>query len=654
MFAQELALLSGVGSFLRSAWRLAVGYGTGCVERQVAGQQLEEAEHGVDRRATVAVTIGPENAREQQADTAGRPELTGRLVANRYDWEAQNAAQRDSARGLASLPVELAALFERAGLSFPVSAAQAGDRSSADSSAVPGAPPTCSEWLYVTSFSVQLLSVTYSTEVKTAIAKLERAALDPTSADGVAGLVAILCDGPAADGDIIHVRALLCANDAVAVELRAARAAEMARRQQMQSLNTNGDEAEDLELFPLDRVRQVAQQGAALRSAPEVHRTPSAEMQGGHFITSGAGPPWPCMPGCSCATRSTEGRTRAGQDSVTKVMLGSVTWSLSEDLNALLQGDGALLDRIQGKFRASMALAHAWWLHPDASAMLTSVSSSRPGVLAGLDSSHTHATDHDGQSSSRWMRFASTAAAAFRLSTSTTTSVHFKSVRLIFNKLCAVAAAHDTLQKQVSTAVDAPEVAADPNGCRSTDGSWARRAAEHQIWGLLGLSGDELAHRIRSKLLEWCGGLLGHPESLSSAILAVYSAAVRDVCALAGAELWVVKLDCPAGSASELSSSGQGTSFERPGASGSHQSYGPTFMRRSALGSAVQIQADLKGCTVPAWLPLSAAKHELSRPATQPKSDWKAQADWFKDASMHDSTDLWSADVPAERAIDGR
>ena len=71
------------------------------------------------------------------------------------------------------------------------------------------------------------------------------------------------------------------------------------------------------------------------------------------------------------------------------------------------------------------------------------------------------------------------------------------------------------------------------------------------------------------------------------------------------------------------------------------------------LGSAVQIQADLKGCTVPAWLPLTAAKEELPAPATQ-KAGWEAQTDWSKDASMHDSTDLWSADVPGQRAIDGR
>ena len=651
VLAQELALLSGVGSYLRSAWRLAVAYATGCVEQQAVGQQLEEAEHGVDRRATVAVTIGGENAREQQAHTAGRPELTGRLVANRYDWPAQNTVQSNSARGLASLPVELATLFERAGLPLPVSATQAGERSGVDAPAVPGAPATCSEWLYVISFSVELLSVTYSTEVKTAIAKLERAALDQTSADAVPGLVAILCDGPAADSEIIHVRALLCANDAAAVELRAERTAEMARRQEMQSLNTTGDEVEDLELFPLDRANSKGEEGAELRSAPEVHCPPSAEMQGDHFITSGAGPPWPCMPGCSCATRSTEGRTRAGQDSVSKVMLGSVTWSLPEDLNMLLQGDGALLDRIQGKFRASMALAHAWWLHPDASVMLKSDASSRPGVSADLHSSHTSAKTHDGQPFRRWMSFASTAAEAFRVSTSTTTSMNFKSARLIFNKLCAVAAAHDTLQKQVSTAVDAPEVAADSSGCRSTDGSWARRAAEHPIWGLLGLSGDELARRIRSKLLKWCGGLLGQPESLSSATFAVYSAVVRDACALASAELWVVKLECPAGSASDVSSSGQGPSFDRPGVSGSPQSY--SILRRSMLGSAVQIQADLKGCTVPAWLPLTAAKEELPAPATQ-KAGWEAQTDWSKDASMHDSTDLWSADVPGQRAIDGR
>ncbi len=642
---KQLAVLSGVGSFLNAAWGLAVAYGKGCIGRQAAGQELEDAEGGVDRRATVALTIGPQKTLAQDLPGVSRPELTGRLVANRYDWPTQTTADDDGASGAASLPVELAALFERAGLPPPVSAAKADGQSDAGASDTPVGPAARSEWLYVVSFSVQLMSVTYSNEVKKAVEQLERAALDPTSDEAVAGLVAILCDGPAEDDDIIHVRALLCASDATAAELRAERTTELGRRREMQRLKEmfNASDEEELEPFPLDQTLEATQQAAVPNSDSENRRPQSTEKQGNHFITSGSGPPWPCMPGCSCASRDTKRRVRKGaradggaEEDVEKVMLGSVTWSLPEDLTMLLQGDGTLLDRIQGKFRASMSVAHAWWLHPDGD--------------------RTHDNQRDGKWFRQWTRFASTAATLLRISTTATTNMHFNSMRLIFNKLCAVAVAHDTLKKQDSEApLNASESGPALSSFAATDGSWARRAIDHRFWDLLGHSGDDLAHQIRSKLLEWSGGLLGHPESLSSAIFAVYSAVVRDVYALTNAELWVVKLDCKANSTPEVSSADHGISPRLPNGSGSNQhDRRHDILRTSTLGSAVQIQAELKGCHVPAWLPLMTAMQELPVPAAQPKTDWEAEADWSGDLSKDDDTDLWSADVPGERATDGR
>ena len=102
---------------------------------------------------------------------------------------------------------------------------------------------------------------------------------------------------------------------------------------------------------------------------------PEPEPEKEHFITPGVGPPWPCMPGCSCATRHAEpGQTGLpAEDDVGKVMLGSLNWSLAEDLSSYLQGDGPLLERITGKVRASLTLAHAWWVHPDPAAAATVV-----------------------------------------------------------------------------------------------------------------------------------------------------------------------------------------------------------------------------------------------------------------------------------------
>ena len=232
----QMAVLAGVGSFLRSAWDLAVAYGKGCIGRQAVGHELEDAEGGVDRRATVTLTIGPQKTSGQDPPDDGHPELTGRLVANRYDWPAHANPKGADAIGVASLPVELAALLERAGLPPPVAAATVDGQCDSAASAAPGGPAACTEWLYVVSFSVQVMNVTYSTEVKNAVEMLERAALDPTSAQAVAGLVAILCDGPAEDDDLIHVRALLCDNGAAAAELRAERTSEMRRRREMQWL----------------------------------------------------------------------------------------------------------------------------------------------------------------------------------------------------------------------------------------------------------------------------------------------------------------------------------------------------------------------------------------------------------------------------------
>ena len=62
-------------------------------------------------------------------------------------------------------------------------------------------------------------------------------------------------------------------------------------------------------------------------------------------------------------------------------------------------------------------------------------------------------------------------------------------------------------------------------------------------------------------------------------MLNAYSAIAGDVYGLSGVELWVVKLEGQDGADTDI-------------------------LTASSLGSAVQIKADLKGCTVPAWLPL--------------------------------------------------
>lgn len=644
MAAQELAVFSGIRSFLRSVWHAAVGYGKGCATRQAVSEALEETERGVDRRVTVTMTVGQQDTLQQDVHDGAQTGLTGRVTAHQYDWPAQSsvASTNASARGLASLPAELAALLERAGLPPPVSVAEAGDE--ACSPPPTGSMATTTEWLYIVTFSVQVLDVACSSKIEDAIAQLEHAALDPKSAEAVAGLVSILCDGPADDSDVIHVRALLCANETAASELRENRTGDITRKKEMHTRHTEDNEQDALEPFPLDRVLGATHGGPVL---PDVENASSSTViQDNHFITNGTGPPWPCMPGCSCATRDrTAARAetdQAAEGDVAKKVLGSITWSLPEDLTMLLQGDGPLLDRIQAKLRASLALAHAWWLHSDGQA----TTRNNDPASASMNGSNTQNSDHDTQGFRRWMQLASAAAASLRTSTSTTTKLHFASMRLIFDKLRAVAAAHDASTYWTGAA-------ARPWGSVAVDGSWATAAAQHQVWDILSLSGGELGHRIRSKLLQWCGGLLGHPQSLSSAVLAVYNAIVLDAYALTSTELWVVKLECAARSGSEaLSDDGHGKTSARGNEAGSnHRDGSHGILRTSTLGSAVQIRADLKGCTVPAWLPLTVSQQRVPVPATQPKADWESQADWSGESSMHDSTDLWSADVPGERSL---
>jgi hypothetical protein len=681
--------------------RSAVAYGKECIARRAVGAALQDAERGVDRRATFTATVGKQNNLEQQVRGAGRPELTGRVTGNRYDWPGQSSGQGDESPRPASLPGELAALLARAGLPMPASATEEADpdeRPPSPTGAAAG--PTTTEWLYVVSCSVQVLSVAYTNDLKEAVARLERAALDPSSDDAVAGLVAIHSEGPAEDDDIVHVRALLCANEAAATELRKRRAAESRRQDERQRRRAvaerrrrrrrflsgsrfeeeeemavdedDEDESDDeqvqeeLEPFPLDRVLGVYHEGAE----PE----PERESEGTtHYITSGVGPPWPCMPGCSCATRPEDARAEAGggtgksseEEDVSKVMLGSVGWSLAEDLSMLLQGQEPLLDRIQGKFRASLALAHAWWLHPGYQTDTPSSTDAR-----------TQGSENRGSSShlGRWIYVSSAAAAALRVSTSGTFNMHFVNMRMVRDKLSAVAAAHEALQywdhlhpaqywQEQEQQQQPPPPKGGPSG-PPTDGFWATGISSHPIWDLLLLSGDELAHRIRSKLLEWCGGLMGKPESLSRSMSGVYSAVVRDVYACTSLELWVVKLECTppsaggAGSASGHDNptvAGSAAESSGQGAPGLDEPTGHyDILAASSVGSAVQIKADLKGCTVPAWLPLPTAKANLPIPEAQPKPEWEAEADWSEDTSEHDSTDLWTADLPGHRAVDGR
>ena len=218
----------------------------------------------------------------------------------------------------------------------------------------------------------------------------------------------------------------------------------------------------------------------------------------------------------------------------------------------------------------------------------------------------------------------------------------------MLEKLRVAAEAHDALQQRHRRNDDSPtdaELADDV----PPDGAWATRPANHQLWDIFSLNGDEMAHQIRAKLLGWCAGLLGHPKPVSSAILQIYSAIVRDVYAVSGTEMWVVKLDCTGAPprAAQATTTERVTGSTRPHmAESQHCKESPSILRTSTLNSAVQIQMELKGCTVPAWLPLTTVKQELPVPAAQPKSDWEAEADWSSDLSRYDSVDLWSADGP--------
>jgi len=133
------------------------------------------------------------------------------------------------------------------------------------------------------------------------------------------------------------------------------------------------------------------------------------------------------------------------EDDVGKVMLGSLNWSLAEDLSSYLQGDGPLLERITGKVRASLTLAHAWWVHPDPAAAASAAASAAAAATTAASWGATDSEKDDDSYLKRWMSTVSAAAAALRVSTSGTTNMHFGSLRMVRNKLAAVAAVHDAL-----------------------------------------------------------------------------------------------------------------------------------------------------------------------------------------------------------------
>ena len=613
---------STVGSVVRLAVELAAAYGRGCIGRRALGAALVDEDQGAERRVTVACTVGKQNGLQAHVRGGGRPELTGRLVGTRYDWAASQGALH-----AASLPGELAGLLKRAGLPLPTPAPEEEEEEPEHSppGSSPGSPaPASTEWLYVASCSLQVLNMVSSTAVKHAVSMLEAAALDPTSKDAVVGLVALHAEGPALDDDLIHIRALFCANEAAAATLRGRRAAEIQRRrreEEIASRRLNRSESrrfeesseEELEPFPLDQVLEGLI--APVEPEPEPEKDP-------HFVTTGVGPPWPCMPGCSCATRNVDGPAGLPNDEdVGKVILGSLNWSLAEDLSGYLQGGGPLLERITGKVRASLVTAHAWWVHPDPAAVVSAAASAAAAATTAAGWA-TDSEKDDGDHLKRWMTAASAAMAALRVSSSGTANLHFTDLRTVRNKLAAVAAVHEALKL---------------GGWEDTrEGQWVagndsgQFAHDHPIWEVLSASGDEIAHMIRTQLLLWCGTVVAEPAALSRAMMNAYSAVAGDVYGLSGVELWVVKLEGQDGADSDI-------------------------LTASSLGSAVQIKADLKGCTVPAWLPLLSEESLPSVPEHQPKADWQKEADWGKEAEdktdAQDKTDdLWSPDVPGERS----